>query len=474
MTTHAPAPCRDREERGRIARLADRGWLTFLVALAVRLAVVAWAAPRIPPIFDGRYYDIVARRIAEGHGYTWLWEDGTVTYAAHYPVGYPAMIGGLYAVFGASPGLAMLLNATLGALAAPATQKLVQAASTTRRGLWAGGLVALHPGLVSYTPALMTEGVTGALLVLAAWAASRARASPGAWRWLALTGLTLGVAALVRPQSLLLAPLLALVAWAPVGGARAKSVVAAWRPALLGAVMVTGVTIAICAPWVARNCVRMDRCTQISVNGGWNLLIGADLEGDGSYGALRVPAQCETVFDEAGKDRCFGDAAVEIIRQHPGAWLALAPRKLGATFGRAGAGAWYLAEANPGALGPSGKRTLEILATLADRGILLGALAWAAGLRDRASGRRIRALRASVAGVGALFALTPWAWVAYLCLLVAGLLRGDRTVAALAGLSVLATTALVHVVFFGAGRYALVVVPLMCALACLPWNKRSF
>jgi len=474
LTREAPARGQLGDFRGLIAQLAERGALTFLGALLVRLAVVVWAGSRIPPIFDGRYYDIIARRIADGHGYTWLWEDGTVTYAAHYPVGYPALVGGLYAAFGAAPWVAMALNAIIGALAAPAVQKLVQAETSVRRGLWAGALVAVYPGLVSYTPALMTEGVTGALLAIAAWAAMKARLGSRSWPWLVLVGLVIGVAALVRPQSLLVAPLLALFSQMPLRSERRTPWFAAWRPAVLGAVLVTGGALAVCAPWMARNCVRMDRCTQISVNGGWNLLIGADLDGDGSYGPLQVPAECETVFDEAGKDRCYGEAAVQIIRQHPVAWLALAPRKLAATFGRAGAGAWYLAEANPRAMGPGGKRVLEILSTLVERGLLLAALAWAAGIRDRTGDRRFRGFRGAVAALGAIFALTTSAWVAYLALLVAGVLRRDRSVAALAGLSVLATTALVHVVFFGAGRYALVVVPIMCGLACLPWNKRSF
>src|SRR4051812_46806166 len=94
------------------------------VALAARLAVVAWAAGRIPPAADGAYYERIAERIGQGLGYTWLWPDGAVTYAAHYPVGYPALLGAIYAVFGAHPALAMLVNAALGALAAVAVHAL--------------------------------------------------------------------------------------------------------------------------------------------------------------------------------------------------------------------------------------------------------------------------------------------------------------------------------------------------------------
>jgi hypothetical protein len=77
--------------------------LVFGVALAVRLAVVAWAHARFPPAEDGHYYDVLARRLAAGAGYTWLWPDGAVTYAAHYPVGYPGILAAAYAAFGATP-----------------------------------------------------------------------------------------------------------------------------------------------------------------------------------------------------------------------------------------------------------------------------------------------------------------------------------------------------------------------------------
>jgi pimeloyl-ACP methyl ester carboxylesterase len=57
------------------------------VALVARLAVAVWAWNAIPPTADGHYYHVLATRLAEGHGYTWCWPDGAVTYAAHYPVG---------------------------------------------------------------------------------------------------------------------------------------------------------------------------------------------------------------------------------------------------------------------------------------------------------------------------------------------------------------------------------------------------
>jgi 4-amino-4-deoxy-L-arabinose transferase-like glycosyltransferase len=176
-------------------------------ALIARLGVVAWAASRIPPAADGVYYDKVATRIAHGDGYTWLWPDGAVTYAAHYPVGYPAIVAAGYAVFGAHPVVAMLINALLGAAAAVATWVLVNNLSIRSvpapAALFAGLAVALHPALVPYTPAIMTEGPTAALLAIAGACAVK--------RWRIATGIVIGIAVLVRPQSLLFAAVLGVL-----------------------------------------------------------------------------------------------------------------------------------------------------------------------------------------------------------------------------------------------------------------------
>src|SRR5271169_4957352 len=180
---------------------AKATWGVFAAALAARGAVVAWAAGRFPPTADGSYYDRIARRIAHGDGYTWLWPDGAVTYAAHYPVGYPAMLAGAYALFGASAAVAMLVNALIGAAGAAAMHRLALRAMSPGRALAAGLAVALHPALVPYTTALMTEGITAALWIVAAACAAAARDSGRSWWFRAACGVVMGAATLVRPQS---------------------------------------------------------------------------------------------------------------------------------------------------------------------------------------------------------------------------------------------------------------------------------
>ena len=241
---------------------ARDGWIAAAIALLARLAVAGWAAGRFPPAGDGFYYDTLARRLAEGHGYTWLWPDGAVTSVAHYPVGYPAMIALAYLALGARPIAALLANAAFGAAMALAVHRLVLPA---RRAAMASALVvSLHPALLPYTAAVMTEGVAASLVVIAVAIARREHRR--AWTPWVLAGLALGVATLVRPQCVLFAPLLGLVAPASP---------AAWLERARAAVLVTVVALGVCAPWTVRNCVAMHECALVSVNGGWNLLIGA-------------------------------------------------------------------------------------------------------------------------------------------------------------------------------------------------------
>lgn len=463
-------------------------WLRDAVAIAIlglvaRLAVAAWAATRFPPAADGTYYQRIAERIAQGFGYTWLWPDGAVTYAAHYPVGYPAMLAAIYAVTGAHPWAAMRLNAILGALAVFAVHRLAARAGTRRVAAIAGLLVALHPGLVAYTPAIMTEGVTASLLAcaaaIAAWASDRA-AGRGFLARVAALGLVLGVATLVRPQSIVLAPILAVLA--AIGGAREGEGAPRaidWRRVALAASIASAAAFAVCAPWTARNCVRMKRCALVSVNGGWNLLIGADPESTGAWSQIKTPPACREVWDEAEKDACFGREARRYIAEHPATWLALAPRKLAATFDYAGAAPWYLHASNPKELSYRAKVVLGGVETFYERVVLLLALCWAARAREEGTPsepKPLRWARAAIAIASGLAAFTLHAWIAYAAFAVVALLRGRALLRGpllpSAAVAVVIATIATHAVFFGAGRYSLVVFPLLSGVAALALPRR--
>lgn len=427
--------------------------LVSAIALLARLAVLAWAHGRFPPAGDGIYYDRLAERIAHGLGYTWQWPDGVVTYAAHYPVGYPALIAPAYALFGSSPTSAAIVNALLGAACAVGAYRMLAGSSRTA-AIVAGVVVGMHPALLPYTVAIMTEGATAALLCVAGAFAQAAREQQRPRRSIALAAMTLGLATLVRPQSIVLAPALGWLA-VRAGG---------WRARAKGAALVSAIVVACCLPWTARNCARLDRCAFVSANGGWNLLIGTQGE-SGGWEPVDVPEPCRAVWGEAEKDACFGRGALARIAEDPGRWLALAPRKLSLTFDYLGGAPWYLHASNPSAFGEAAKLRAAAIETLAVRALLVAAIVAVIRLPGP------RTLLRLVLGAAALvLAVLPWAFVSYVLLAVVVLLSGRRRLeegpilVPWTAVVVLATAA-THAVFFGSGRYGLVVVPLVTAVA---------
>jgi hypothetical protein len=431
-------------------------WLVLAAALIVRFGVVAWACTRFPAVEDGFYYDVLARRVASGLGYTWAWPDGAVTYAALYPVGYPALLALFYGVLGASAGVAMTVNAILGAIGACCAYRLVDGDGVARwRPVAAGLAVALHPALVPYTAAVMTEGVTASLLLGAAALADQARRTGRPPGWLVAVAVVMAFATLVRPQSILLAP---------VFGILAVSARAGWRQRVACAAVVAMVSATCVAPWTLRNCARMHRCALVSMNGGWNLLIGATTV-TGAWQSVEPPAECATVWDEAAKDICFEKAARRSIVGAPTAWFARMPAKLASTFDYIGAAPWYLHASNSAAFDDEAKWKLGTAETVTCRLLLVGALV-ACG---RMAGRR-KTLRMAVAVCGAVAAVIAHGWIGYVALIVCVGLAGWPTIeraplAVASTAAVVAATAVVHAAFFGAGRYGLAAVPFVAALA---------
>ena len=208
----------------------------------------------------------------------------------------------------------------------------------------------------------------------------------------------------------------------------------------------------------------MHRCALVSVNGGWNLLIGATTE-TGAWQPMPVPAECAEVWDEAAKDACFERAAWRDIGSSPSRWAARAPAKLAATFDYFGAAPWYLHASNGDAFDERAKTALGAFETIVCRLFLLAALVTCGTMPgERATLRKVVAL------AGAIAALTLHGWLGYVALPVLAALAGVRVwtrgpalvpIAA----AVIGATAAVHSVFFGAGRYGLVVAPFVAMLA---------
>lgn len=436
-------------ERKRGLRFAA---ICCLVGLVLRLGFAVWGYHRFPPVADGFYYHEHALRLAEGLGYSTNDADGSSRAVAHYPVGYPALLALGYWSVERAPGVGMLMNAVVGgAFAALLLFAFARSSQPTPGWLIATSVGwALHPALLLYTPALMTEAFTAALYAGGLASLFFALRRP-ALSSLTLLGLLGGVGTLVRPQFLLFSLVCTvLLILFSEGSRRAR-----WLRGTLPLV----VSLAAVLPWTYRNCEQMDRCALVSMNGGWNLLIGTNAEALGTWAEVVVPDECSTLTVEAEVDLCFERVAKRRIAEAPGAYVALIPSKLSRTFDYAGAGPWYLNASNPEAFPFTAKLVAGALETLWIRLCLMAALA------RLAAAQRIGTAKQRWAWALVLCAI-PWATPAVLLFGVLALLplllrkrRDAEAVVLFAAGALVLLTALTHAVFFGAGRYALMVLP---------------
>lgn len=430
------------------------------VALLPRLFVaLAWSHE---PVWDGHYYHFGALRIAQGLGYS---EDVLVNGVrmwrpwCHYPVGYSGFLAGIYRLFGSGLVVAPVVNAVIGAAVVMVVHRLALRAVTVNRARVAAAITALHPGLIVYSAVLMTELLSGFLVLLAAWIAVRQLRLAST----VAAGILLGLATLVRPSSLLVAPLIALLLPLP-------RMVAVWRGAV-----VSGVAVLTVLPWTFRNCHTMDGCAFVSTNGGWNLAIGA-LTPTGRFHALHASDGCPVVTGQVQQDRCWAEVGRQVILRDPVHWLGLVPKKLAQTYDHESFAIEYLREADPAGWPESRRVAGRALLTVFHQLLLAAA---ALGLIALPSPRRLRAFGAVTQGfllVGVL-AYTVYAvvsdehpfWVLAAFLPLLGFLRlpGSPPIGGVDRflLGWIFATSLTHAVFFGDDRYHLVITPALCILA---------
>lgn len=399
---------------------------------ALALSVLAWllrayAAMRFAsePVWDAHYYDYYARRIAEGFGYSDGAGIGMPSHpAAHYPVGFSGFLSAFYAVFGSTHGVAIAVSVGLGTSVVALSYGLARSYAPRAVAVTAALMVACHPGLILYSTLIMSEQLACALALLALYVRVRNGARAEASHWRFVPYLVLGLATLVRPQSLLLFP--ALLPWPNVWTR------SAWGTMATATVLGAMVTMAPVLPWTARNCMQMDGCVLVSSNGGWNLAIGSFPRATGRFETLHGTDGCTVVTGQVQQDRCWGQLGAEWIRNDTARWLRLIPEKLHQTFDHESFAVNYLKQGRP-ELWPDAQANL-----------------W----RERISGVHVGLMALATAGT-------------LVAVLRTRLTRRGRPMPyALWGiLFYIAGVVVTHAVFFGEDRYHIVVVPAFCILA---------
>lgn len=443
--------------------------VVMLVALLPRLYVaIAWSKE---PVWDGHYYHLGAERLAAGLGYS---EDALVRGAVswrpwvHYPVGYSLFLSLFYFVFGAGLLVAPVLNALLGAAVAGATHRIGFHFTTPGRARLAAALVALHPGLIAYSSLVMSEVLATALLLGAGLALLW---SPRQWRGFLLAGLLLGFAILVRPASLLVLPLFALMGEKP------------WTRAIVRTAVAGAVALCVVLPWTYRNCSRLDGCAFVSTNGGWNLAIGA-LTPTGRFHTLRASDGCAVVTGQVQQDDCWKEVGLKRIMADPWRWLSLAPKKLEQTYNHESYAVEYLHEADPAVWSEkrrvAGREFLTLIHRLLLVAAALGAVSALHWVKPPPWDDAVQIGGLVATAMYATFAAArdehAFYWLPALLPVIALLPLPGRPKLRPAGryaLGLLFTTTLTHVIFFGEDRYHMVVVPVLCLFAAGALRPRN-
>jgi len=285
----------------------------FMIAAVAFLLRLAFVSARDRPLFSDEVdYDRLGSTLAATGAYS---DEGRPT--AYRPIGYPALVAGLYAVGGRCPWAVQVAQAALGALSALLLWFL---AGGGRAGFWAALIWALYPSSILYTDLLLPETVFTTLLLAGALLA--AGGAFGSRRLSLLLGAIVGVLALLKAMALLLLAALPLAARVERIRATHFGLVA------LGAALVIG-------PWVIRNSIVMGYPT-LATSIGANLLIGNNPNSTGGYSDLVPPSMLPREAAEGPRDAREVANAVRYIGEDPLRFLRNGIEKLAHLFGSEG------------------------------------------------------------------------------------------------------------------------------------------
>lgn len=236
------------------------GIAIFAVAFAVRVGLAhQFVGLGSPPDFEAQPdqldYELLAWRMSEGRGYTL--EDGAPT-ARRLPGTSLALLP-VYAVAGRNFMLGRLWFCLLSAATCLVVAWIGREAFGPVTGLVAAGWLAVYPNHAHTALHFVSEAPFGFLTAVSAALTLRAFRDVENYSGWCAAGVSWGVTALVRPNILLVLPLLWLMPL--VRGRGEGRALLATRLGLL-----TAITCAVLLPWVARNQLVMGKAMLSTVN----------------------------------------------------------------------------------------------------------------------------------------------------------------------------------------------------------------
>ncbi len=335
----------------------------FLVALILRLIPVMTTPTLGIGLDDMFQYDMLARSIAAGNGYRWYAQEdlplieqyihldfaniqydprGVLT--SFRPPLYPAFLALIYLVAGVGAHrfvVARLVQVPLAAALVPLTYALGRRffPEKPKVAAVASWVVAVYPMLVIYPLSLATENLFFVLFLASTLVLLKAAESikkdemiqPSGsllrrfWtgvveaRWFILAGVLLGMTALTRSVALGMAGLALVWIWFFLKQRKMVLVVAAFLAL-------------ITVPWMVRNTIVDKRLTGIESALGYDLYVGYNPGGSGTF-QYPISLDLLPMVDDGQRDALGREKALEFIKADPGRFPYLVARRAGYFFG---------------------------------------------------------------------------------------------------------------------------------------------
>jgi hypothetical protein len=325
----------------------------FIVALILRLIPILLARGMGIGLDDMFQYDMLARSLAQGHGFRWYAQADLDRFASFLTFDlssledydprlgiptsfraplYPAFLAIVYffsgldfsRFFAARLAQAIFLGAPLAPLTYLVATRLfspllsgegagVRLERAARTAAW---IVAAYPLLLVYPLGLGTENPFFVLLLASCLFLLLSIEQPSAFRLL-LSGFFLALTALTRSVILPFA-LAAFCLLLFLHGKRTLIGI------LTFALVVT--------PWIIRNSLLHHKLTGIETSMGYNLYLGYHPKGNGSF-VFGPSLDLLPILDDAERDKIGTEKAIEFIKAQPDRFIPLAVNRLGFFFG---------------------------------------------------------------------------------------------------------------------------------------------
>lgn len=304
----------------------------FAVYLGLRAVVIGAA---VAPSSDADWYYSRGAMLAHGLGYL----NGRGMPTAFWPVGWPWLLSLAFRMFGVSiwtvGAINWLASALTGWLTLDLGRRLTGSELAARCGLL---MLAVYPNAILYVPLALTEVMYTALLMGGIRLMIARQGSLAGWLVTLAAGLVFGVATLVKAQTLVIVPAIALIMLCRQGDI--------WRRLRHVATRTIVVFIAaalVIAPWTVRNHRELGAWIIVSTNGGITLLTGNNDSARGGYtpdDALVHSIDALKDRDEVAYDTQARALGSGWIKTHPVRFAALAPLKVWHLWGPDGEGQW--------------------------------------------------------------------------------------------------------------------------------------